>query len=299
VSFVARLARAGAAVAAVVAAAAAAYAAPAAPGVPLDLFIRRFDALGPNVKVEVGEAKPSPVAGLEVVPVFVTDDKGRTRQVTVLRSADGRHVVIGRFDLLDLTRDPMAGVAQLLDLKDRASLGRADAPVTVVEFSDFQCPYCRRMSGVVHDTLKGPRGKDVRWVYKHFPLAQIHPWAEPAAVAAECARQVGGDAKFWALHDHYFAEQERFTAENHRERAVAWARGAGLSPSRFERCLDGKEAAARVRADLTEGRRLGIDSTPTLVINGVVAPGSRSAEELSALIEQEIAYQRALRDAGK
>jgi protein-disulfide isomerase len=270
----------------------------AAPGVPLELFIRRFDALGPGVKVQVGGPKPAPIAGLELVPVYVTDPAGRTRMIEVLRSADGRHVVIGRFEMLDVTRDPMAGIARAIDLKDRASLGRDDAPVTVVEYSDFQCPYCRKMSPVVHETIKGPRGKEVRWVYKHFPLTSIHPWAEPAAVAAECARRVGGDAKFWALHDHYFAEQEKFTAENHRDRAIAWAKGAGISAARFASCLDGKEALERVRADLDEGRRLGISSTPTLVINGVIAPGTRSTEEIAALVEQELAYQRALRASG-
>jgi choline dehydrogenase-like flavoprotein len=90
------------------------------------------------------------------------------------------------------------------------------------------------MSPVVHETMNGPLGKDVRWVYKHFPL-RSHPWAEPAAVASECARQIGGNDAFWQIHDAYFAEQEGFTADNHRERVLTWVRKQGLPAARFEK----------------------------------------------------------------
>ncbi len=131
-------------------------------------------------------------------------------------------------------------------LEERASLGRPGAPVTVVEYSSFQCPYCRQLAPVVKATMQGPIGKDVRWVYKHFPLS-TQAWSELAAVGAECARRLGGDGKFWALHDLYFDQQPSFTPQNHRKRAVAWAKGAGLPGARFERCLESAEALARAR----------------------------------------------------
>lgn len=258
--------------------------------VPLDLFLRRWQGIDPEMKIDIGPARPSAVAGLEALPVTLSRN-GQTQQVELLRSRDGRYLIAGL--LLDLTTDPHAALAGRLDLAGRPSLGRADAPVTVVEYSDFQCPFCRQMAPVVHRTMQGPLGKDVRWVFKHLPLASIHPWAEPAAVAAECARSVGGDEKFWALHDHYFEQQEAFTVKNHRERTVAWARGAGLPAEAFERCLGDQAPLERVRADAAEARAIGVSSTPTLVINGRLQPGAVPAEPLAAILEQELAYQRA------
>ncbi len=261
-----------------------------AAGVPLDVYLRRWQGISPEVTIEVGAPRPSPVPGLETVTVTFTRE-GRSQRADVYRGADGRYVVSG--PLLDLTEDPHASVAARIDLTDRASLGRADAPVTVVEYSSFQCPYCRQLAPVVKQTLRGRLGREVRWVYKHFPLA-TQAWSEPAAVAAECARRLGGNGKFWALHDLYFEQQSSFTLENHRERAVAWARRAGLPVQQFGSCLDGGQALARVRADAQEGRALGVSSTPTLVFNGRVAPGAVSKEVLEGMLEQELAYRRAL-----
>lgn len=254
----------------------------------LELFLRRFLGLPAAVKVTMGQPRPGPVAGLELVPVTLGEPP-RMQTVDVLRSTDGRYV--GLAPLIDTRVDPFAEVAGRLDLEQRPSRGNAGALVTIVEYSDFQCPFCRRMSPVVEETMRGPSAGDLRWVYKHFPL-RIHPWAEPAAVASECARQVGGNDAFWSLHDLYFAEQDAFTTENHRERVMAWAQKAGLSRARFERCLESPAAKQRVQADLAEGQSLGVDATPTLMINGRKSPGVKTTEELAGMIEQELAYQR-------
>lgn len=261
----------------------------------LELFLRRFYGIPSAVKLKLGAPRPGPVAGLEVVPVTV-GEASRTQTIEVLRIADGRYVVLA--PMIDLREDPFAAVASAIDVKDRPALGPAGAPVTVVEYSDFQCPFCRRMSPVTAETMQGPRGKEVRWVYKHFPLKGIHPWAEPAAVASECARQAGGNDAFWKLHDHYFSEQEAFTLENHRERVLAWARKERLPMARFEACLDAPQPRQLVNADLAEGQSIGVKSTPTLVVNGRVLAGFKSTEELGSIIEQELAYQRERRRVG-
>ncbi|HWP35794.1 MAG TPA: thioredoxin domain-containing protein, partial [Thermodesulfobacteriota bacterium] len=264
-----------------------AAASPAA--VPIDLYLRRWQGIPPDVQIRVGQPRPSPLPGLEAVPVTLSRD-GQTQQVQLLRSTDGRYLIPA--PLLDLTVDPHEALARRIVVAGRASLGPATAPVTVVEYSSFQCPWCRRLAPVVKEVLKGPLGAQVRWVYKHLPLAS-QPWSEPAAVAAECARTLGGDQKFWALHDLYFDQQESFTPQNHRSRVVAWARGAGLPAEAFERCLDGPDARRQVAADADEARALGISSTPTLVINGRLAPGYVPAETLVRILEQELAYQQA------
>ncbi len=257
--------------------------------VPLEVYLRRWQGIPPEVQIQVGPGRPGPVRGLETLTVTLSQG-GRSQSYDLQRTTDGRYLLPA--PLLDLTEDPHAAVAARLDLAGRASLGRADAPVTVVEYSSFQCPYCRRLASAVKQTMQGPLGKEVRWVYKHFPLNQ-QAWSEPAAVATECTRQIGGDAKFWALHDLYFEQQDTFTPQNHRERAVAWAKGAGLPVKAFEGCLDSPAARKRVQEDLNEGRAIGVASTPTLVINGRLAPGVLSADGLAALLEQELAYQRA------
>jgi protein-disulfide isomerase len=261
--------------------------------VPLDLYLRRWQGIPADVQIQVEPGRPTPVAGLEAVTVGLT--KGdRTQRFTLLRSADSRYLVPS--SLLDMGDDPYAAVAARLDLKDRPGLGRADAPVTVVEYSSFQCPFCRKLAPVVKETMEGTLGKEVRWVYKHFPLTS-QPWSEPAAVAAECARRVGGDAKFWALHDVLFDQQASLTPQDLRPRSVAWAKAAGLHLRRFERCVDDPEAKARVQEDLKEGQAIGVNSTPTLVINGRVAPGAVSTEELAGVLQSELAYRRALAGA--
>jgi protein-disulfide isomerase len=256
----------------------------------IELFIRRLEGVPASVKIEVGAPQPSAVAGLDMLPLTIGDGP-RMQRTRVYRSADGRYLMVG--PLLDLSKDPFAEAASRLDLKDRPTVGRSDAAITVVEYSSFQCPYCRRLAAETKPVLASPVGKDVRWVFKHFPL-ESQKWSEPAAVAGECARGIGGNAKFWQLHDLYFQQQDQFTAENHRQRVVEWARRAGLSASRFERCLADPKTVARVRADQTEARSLGIDSTPTLVINGRVVPGARTSAELRHLLETELQYQRAL-----
>jgi protein-disulfide isomerase len=137
---------------------------------PLELFLRRFYGLPSAVKVVVGPARPGPAAGVETVPVTVGDGS-RAQTIELVRSADGRYVALARF--LDLAEDPFAATAAALDLADRPALGRPQAAVTIVEYSDFQCPFCRRMSPVVEATMKGPLARDVRWVFKHFPLGGI------------------------------------------------------------------------------------------------------------------------------
>jgi protein-disulfide isomerase len=261
--------------------------------VPLDAYLRRWQGIPADVQIEVGPARPGPVAGLEAVTVSLSR-AGRGQTVEFFRSADGRYLLAG--PLLDTTRDPHAALAARLDLTGRPSLGRSGAPITVVEYSSFQCPYCRKLAPVVKQTMEGPLGKEVRWVYKHFPLS-TQAWSELAAVGAECARSIGGNAKFWPLHDFYFEQQDSFTPQNHRERAVAWAKSAGLPAKKFERCLDSPEALARVRADANEGQAIGVNSTPTLVINGRLAPGAVGAEELAGILRQELAYRRALAQA--
>ena len=160
---------------------------------------------------------------------------------------------------------------------DAPQRGPSDAWVTVVEFADFECPFCRNEQPALAD-IESIYGTDLRVVFKYFPLTGIHPRAQAAAVAAECA---GEQNKFWEMHDLLFAGQLDDAA------LLADAeRVPNLDVAAWKACIATPEAASRVAADLALGTSLGIDGTPTLVVNGVAVVGAVPEGDLRAVIDQ-------------
>jgi protein-disulfide isomerase len=152
--------------------------------------------------------------------------------------------------------------------------------VTIVEFSDFQCPFCQRVA----PTLKRVRdayGDRVRIVWKDFPLTSIHPQAFKASEAAQCAHEQG---KFWDYHDRLFANQQALQVESLKK----YAADAGLDAARFGSCLDTAKYAERVQAQMGAGTELGVNSTPAIFINGRLLSGAQPYETFTAVIEEEL-----------
>jgi protein-disulfide isomerase len=158
--------------------------------------------------------------------------------------------------------------------------GAADAPVTIVEFSDFQCPYCKELLGPIQQVLEA-YGDKVRYVYRHFPLANIHPAAPKAAEASLCANEQG---KFWEMHDVMFEDQGGLGLSQLKEKA----RTLNLDGPRFDECLDSGKYASEVAQDREEGRQVGVTGTPGLFINGRFLGGEKSAEGIAELILDEL-----------
>jgi protein-disulfide isomerase len=158
--------------------------------------------------------------------------------------------------------------------------GAANAPVTVIEFSDFQCPFCQR----VVPTLKQVRdayGDRVRIVWKDFPLTSIHPQAFKAAEAGQCAREQG---KFWEYHDRLFANQQALEPDLLKKYAV----DLGLDATKFNACLDSAKYAERVQAQMGLGNQLGVSSTPSIFINGRMVSGAQPYETFTTIIDEEL-----------
>jgi protein-disulfide isomerase len=140
------------------------------------------------------------------------------------------------------------------------TLGPADAPVTLVEYGDFECPYCRMAHPIVK-ALRRTLGDRLRVVFRHFPLAEVHPHARHAAEAAEAA---GAQGKFWEMHEMLFAHQDALEDED----LVEYAATLGLDVDRFARELAGGTYRQRVRDDFRSGMRSGANGTPTFFVNG-------------------------------
>jgi len=162
----------------------------------------------------------------------------------------------------------------------RPSKGPAEAPVTVVEFSDFQCPYC----GAFFPTLRQIAAdyKDsVRVVYMQFPLASIHPEAEKAAEAALCANEQG---KFWEFHDVMFGDQTKLKVADLKRSA----KELSLDAAAFDACLESGRHFAAIREDVTQGVRVGVSGTPAMFINGRVLVGNHTYADIQKIIEEEL-----------
>jgi protein-disulfide isomerase len=158
--------------------------------------------------------------------------------------------------------------------------GPPDAPVTIVEFSDFQCPFCGRLEPVLVRVLaKYPT--EVRLVYRNYPLPELHPQAEKAAEASLCARDQG---KFWEMHDQMFADQQSLGVDDLKDKA----RRLGLDAGKFAQCLDSGQMRSAVEVDVKDGDALGIQGTPASFIDGRFVSGAAEESELAAIIDDEL-----------
>jgi protein-disulfide isomerase len=163
---------------------------------------------------------------------------------------------------------------------DDPAIGSPSAPVTLVEFSDFQCPFCQRVAPTLKQ-VQETYGDKVRVVWKDFPLTQIHPQAFKAGEAAHCAADQG---KFWEYHDRLFANQQALQPSDLKKHAA----DLGLDATTFASCLDSSKYGERVRDGVALGSRLGVNSTPTIYINGRVLSGAQPYETFAAVIEEEL-----------
>ncbi|MFA5140419.1 MAG: thioredoxin domain-containing protein [Elusimicrobiota bacterium] len=186
-------------------------------------------------------------------------------------SEDGRYYMLGKFK--DVRVHPYEERLKKMELKDAGVRGKADAPVTVAQFTDFQCPYCQRGFEIMRDRVLKDFPDKVRWVYKSFPLAEIHPWAQPAAVAVECARKQGNE-KFWSLHDALFDAQREIRADKFEEKLQELAKKAGIDDKKLMACYDKEESLPTVRRDVKEAAEVGVNSTPSFVVNGRIVAGA-------------------------
>jgi protein-disulfide isomerase len=247
-------------------------------------YFQKAANLPATVTTRVTDIKPAPVPGLLSATLELSQG-AQTQTYPITVSRDGRYLIQGR--IADLTRDPYQENMDKIALGNLPMRGNPEATVTIVEYSDFQCPFCAKAYGTVEEQVLKQYGDRVRLVFKNFPLTSIHPWAESAALASACARQQS-PAAFWKLYDFFFRNQKEITPQNLKEKSDAVVREAGLDVATFDTCFDNKTALDQVKAEEREATALGVRSTPTFFINGRKLEGALPFEQFKSAIEQAL-----------
>ncbi|MCC6642207.1 MAG: thioredoxin domain-containing protein [Deltaproteobacteria bacterium] len=237
------------------------------------------------------EAKTSDEISDEAVKAFYEQNKARMGGATleqigprIRRFLEERQSADAREQYVRSLRDK-AGVSVRLTAPrvevaaEGPSRGPANAPITIVEFSDYECPFCKRAEPILKQVLERYPDK-IRLVYRNFPLEQMHPRARPTAEAALCAEEQG---KFWEFHEKVFSGSGLQEAD-----LVGYADAVGLDTAKFKACMAERRYKDRVDADAQAGRDAGVSGTPAFFVNGIMLSGAKPVEEFSAIIEREL-----------
>ena len=222
-----------------------------------------------NQKLSVGGFKRSQVVDFEQGTLTVNNGSNKLERV-VLVTQDGKHLIVG--ELYNMTIDLKQLALRTISLHDVPTQGPATAPVTIVEYADLQCPTCARVHEFLETQVLPRYGNKVRVVFKEFPLVGFHDWSPTAAVACQCAYELN-PASYVPLRSAIFRNQQLINITNLRESLLSFGEQAGLDRVQLAGCIDAKSSYPRIQRDLAEGKRLDVNQTPTLFINGKMMIG--------------------------
>ncbi len=262
----------------------------------LEAYVRHVFVWNSQVKVEIGDPKPADLPGFSKVEVHASQGAASADE-TLYVSKDGQKIVRGA--VFDVAQNPFKPELDKLHTELSPSMGTPGAPVVIVLFSDFQCPFCKDEAKALRANLLSTYPKEVRLYFKDLPLAQIHPWAMPAAIAGRCIfRQ--NPAAFWDYHDWIYEAQSDVTADNLKAKVLEYVKGKQIDALQLEHCMDGKETQAEIDKSIAEAKALGVGGTPTLFVNGRLLTGASAQwAALRQVIDYEIEYQKTAKNAGE
>ena len=172
-----------------------------------------------------------------------------------------------------------------IDIVGEPSMGTDDAKILIVEFSDYECPFCARFFSQTYPLIKSEYVDSgiAKFVYKDFPLS-FHPQGEPAAIAANCIQNELGNEKYFEFHDLIFENQKALS----RSKYIEWAKNLGADENSYTACLEDPQMRQEVQGDVLEGTSLGVSGTPTLFINGVKIVGAQPFSVIQGIVEEEL-----------
>jgi protein-disulfide isomerase len=258
--------------------------------------VRAFYHLPPDVNVAVAPLAPNPDFP-NYDSVRLTFSKGMKKDTyDFVLSKDQK--TLFRVTKFDLTKDPSAELMKKIDVTNRPTRGLKDAKVVVVNYDDFQCPFCSRMHTTLFPEIFKEYGDRVLFIYKDFPLEEIHPWAVHAAVNANCLVEQNNEA-YWDFADTMHSNQHDVNSQKGRDAQVAKldqitllkGQQHNLDLTKLQSCIKAQKEDA-VRASMKEGESVGVSATPTMFVNGEEVDGALPPEELRAILD------RALTQAG-
>jgi protein-disulfide isomerase len=228
----------------------------------VNAFLRETFGYDPQLTWKIASIKPSKAEGLAEVNVQISGPQGQGTQKFFV-SEDGKHAVVG--DIIPFGKHPFEEIRQELQKKVTGpARGPADAPVTVVEFSDLQCPHCKEANPTVEKLLN--ESSNIHFVFQNFPLP-MHNWAQKGAAYADCIGKTSNEA-FWKFIASVYDAQTEITAENADQRLTELADKAGVKGPDIAACSTQPETQSRVESSVELGKSLDVNSTPTLFING-------------------------------
>jgi protein-disulfide isomerase len=257
--------------------------------------VRSYYSLPPTVKVTVGPLRPSEFPNYEALTINIEGDS-KKQDYDFLLSKDRKTLM--RVTKLDLSKDPYVETMKKIDLSGRPVRGNKDAKVVVVNFDDLECPFCSRMHQTLFPELLKEYGDRVAFVYKDFPLSEIHPWAIHAAVDANCLAAQNNDA-YWDFADYIHANQHEVSSEKTRDAQFAaldrlstlQAQKHSLDQTKLQSCIKAQNEDS-IKASVKQGESVGVSATPTLFVNGQELDGALPIAEIRMVLD------RALQQAG-
>lgn len=252
----------------------------------LEAYLRRLELLIPAVTIKIDDPTPAPfLKGFSNVMVHFSYN-GKTNDQPYMVSNDGATLIRG--EAFDLKRSPFQANLDKITTEGEPSFGGpADAPVTLVIYADFECPYCKAEAPILRGNLPQAYGKKVRVVFRDFPIPEPHPWARAAHIAGRCVYRQD-QKKFWDFFDWIYTVQPEVTVENFSGKVQQWAADNGLKAADFSTCVEKKATEAEVDKSIAEGHALGVDSTPTSFLNGSKLAGTVEWDVLRQLINIEL-----------
>jgi len=257
--------------------------------------VRSYYKLPPEVLVTVGMPSPSPDFPNYDSVVVTVDSAGKKQDLTFLVSKD--HSSMMRLTKFDLTKDPLAETMSKIDVGGRPTRGAKASKVVVVNFDDLECPFCSRMHQTLFPEILKEYGDRVTFMYKDYPLVEIHPWATHAAVDANCLGAQSGDA-YWDFADYIHANQHEVNSEKTSgarlealdRLTLLQGQKHNLDVVKLQSCIKAQDESA-VKASMKEADGIGVEATPTLFINGEKVDGAVPISQVRAALD------RALKDA--
>jgi protein-disulfide isomerase len=236
-----------------------------------------------DVKFLVGGFKHSPYPDFEEGTLTLDDGRAKTEKKLLL-TRDGKHLIVS--ELYSLAVDPRQQALRTIMLRDEPTQGPATAPVTIVEYADLECPTCARVHEFLETQVVPRYGNKVRVVFKEYPLP-MHDWSLTAAIACQCAYEINPPS-FVPLRTAIFRNQQLINITNLRETLLSYGEQAGLDRVKLAGCLDAKSSLPRVQRDVAEAKRINVNQTPTVYINGRMLIGLPSEDAYFQTIEEAL-----------